>query len=687
MSRADQQFKFLQTIYGKEQEGFIFLAWRDPKAWHVIHTKSGSRTEEGLEIDAFEWGENRNPQAIRKFLRRHEKHDIYFTPCLFKYDERTKEGAYARQRVLYADLDEVDPRQIQKELKPSIAWRTSTSRYQCIWQLDDWYDSTEELNQRLNYFVGADNNGWALNKYLRMPWCLNSKPGRPQEYGDMEFVRRRAFSYAEVDKLVPPLGELRAPVIREVNAADIEDIDRKTVWRNVRDEVSTQVRDWVIRKEAPTQDEDRSKTLRQIELELAAAGLDAAEIVSITRGTVWNKFRGRRNELHELGKRAAEAVEVKRPSTDMEDVKIRSIWDVSTTPLEPVGLGLYKGAVTVLLGHEGSLKSTACYMIAKAFATGTDWDPIIPAGPRKHVVIIESEPNMSQQRLKAYGAKPGDPISIFTDKDANGFPEFPDAKAMEELRNARPDLVIVDVWADTVKPDLQLSRGEHGIAAMKPWVQFAKERECPVLLVAHTNRNAAQSTESRDMYGLTSALRKKARATLIAFTDDESGKWHVGLDKTNLESTEQKNKTYVFGVVSKDSGIKFASGKPIEFPHLVFEEEQDRHIYLAFRESKGENIPRISNKRITARDVLTKVLGDGRLPRSQAIEKAQEWGEILGIEVKERALQYAWEQIGKDGMRGQKRYTKPKSEGGELFWSLSGFENLHPDYVSDDEEG
>src|ERR1700748_2625074 len=52
--------------------------------------------------------------------------DLYFTPCLFT-DPRAKKEFALPSRILYADLDEVDPRKLT--IPASLAWETSPGKF------------------------------------------------------------------------------------------------------------------------------------------------------------------------------------------------------------------------------------------------------------------------------------------------------------------------------------------------------------------------------------------------------------------------------------------------------------------------------------------------------------------------------------------------------------------------------
>jgi hypothetical protein len=66
--------------------------------------------------------------------------------------------------------------------------------------------------------------------------------------------------------------------------------------------------------------------------------------------------------------------------------------------------------------------------------------------------------------------------------------------------------------------------------ALHPWKELATTTDAAVLLIVHTNR--VVSPNARDRYGTTIELRKKARMTLYAQSDDD-GRLIVGPEKSN----------------------------------------------------------------------------------------------------------------------------------------------------------
>jgi hypothetical protein len=127
---------------------------------------------------AFRWPNDR--AEIIKHLETHlgNRSRRLLVPESFEFPNRRSDLAMD-EHALWADLDEVDPREI-RDYPPTIAWQTSPGRYQALWLADEgdfqgasWPGNE---NQRLTYLLGADPSGWDTTQLLRLPEWPNHKP-------------------------------------------------------------------------------------------------------------------------------------------------------------------------------------------------------------------------------------------------------------------------------------------------------------------------------------------------------------------------------------------------------------------------------------------------------------------------------------------------------------------------------
>ena len=141
---------------GDANTRMIFDLWRgQPGKFFCIATKG----EAGWRNHFFTRAEFKD---IDEFLAEHDEEDLYWCPHGFIRRSRLAEHA-CESNLLWADLDMVDPRKL--ELKPTIAWETSSRRYAALWKLDA--EPSRGLRKRFNDAIGPDTGGWCLSKVLR----------------------------------------------------------------------------------------------------------------------------------------------------------------------------------------------------------------------------------------------------------------------------------------------------------------------------------------------------------------------------------------------------------------------------------------------------------------------------------------------------------------------------------------
>jgi hypothetical protein len=182
---------------------------RQPGKWFCLSTKEGNRWRDHFE---------RSEVDLTEFAREHRRANVYFCPHGFAQPRRIKANAVL-PKVLWADLDEVDPRTCG--VPPTIAIRSSPGRYVGLWRTDRVV--TEELNKRLTYALDADKGGWDLTQVLRLPGTINYK------YNPPALVRLLwddgpIWRVADLERMLPKLVSTRRA--NGHTAADIGGFDR-----------------------------------------------------------------------------------------------------------------------------------------------------------------------------------------------------------------------------------------------------------------------------------------------------------------------------------------------------------------------------------------------------------------------------------------------------------------------------
>lgn len=234
---------------------------------------------------------------------------------------------------------------------------------------------------------------------------------------------------------------------------------------------------------------------------------------------------------------------------------------------------LPRAAISLLVGAEGIGKSLLWGWIVAAITTGKALPEFgIPPRDPDHVILICTEDDWSttvRPRLEVAGADLEKVSVICTEKDGSGAPVFP--RDMNIIRDSgiRPAIIVVDAWLDTVHGSMNVRDPQQARQALHPWREIATTTDAAVLLLCHTNRVA--SPNARDRYGATGELRKKARMTLYAQTDDE-GHLLVGPEKSNLSAPIPASMFTITGV-QYFAPTEESDGK---VPRLTYAGDSDR---------------------------------------------------------------------------------------------------------------
>ena len=273
-----------------EEEGYVFLPYKTGSRW--------------VESEAYNWPGD--AQKIEDHVERHgDQHDQYYCPNLFSKPERRREYV-KKPKWLYADLDSVDPRKI--DLKPNLAVQSSPGRHQGLWRLARPLtpEKHETYNRRLTYAIGADKGGWDLTQVLRVPGTRNHKyPGKVKvrlrwsSNGKFTLVKIRSY----LDGIERNLADVQILDATDLLLpAESADSIRKRIWKAL----DIRARELLGTTETPGIG-DRSDRLWELECRLLEAGLDPEEVFVVVKGSVWNKFEGRRDSDVQLWREVQKA--------------------------------------------------------------------------------------------------------------------------------------------------------------------------------------------------------------------------------------------------------------------------------------------------------------------------------------------------------------------------------------------
>lgn len=308
-----KQLAILRKIWGGNSEGYVFMPWIPGS----LKTKEERRAKGSWKEVHFKWPQQ--SKEILAHLNKHEADDLYFCPNLFEQPYRTDECLDPNQRVLYADLDSVNPHTIETDYKPTMAWASSDNSYQAVWllsQVEIGISDEGNENHRLTAYLGADKGGWDITQLLRVPGRKNWKPGKKGQQGELLWDNGPRYDLSYFDNL--PEIAMVSKDVEDLDESLLNTLNRQDIWRRVRLKVSGRCRDYFsMRTEEAARDaahllgEGMSGLMWYVERELADAGCSVAEIICLVRTMPFNKFKGRHDELTRLKAEANKAIQEK----------------------------------------------------------------------------------------------------------------------------------------------------------------------------------------------------------------------------------------------------------------------------------------------------------------------------------------------------------------------------------------
>lgn len=427
---TEQQLAVISRAWGK-QSGWCFFPWIKGAA-----SSREERIKSYSEGPAFMWP--RDKAKILAHMTSHTTDDLYWCPSLFEKPQRKMELAMD-EHALWADLDEIDPRDIP-DYPPTIAWETSPRRYQALWIVTGGLMGASWMgneNQRLTYYLGADVSGWDTTQLLRIPGWENHKfeywkNGSKSVSGKLLWKNGRRWLSDDFSDLPEVRG---STAVEHVVEEEVERVDRHEVWGRVRLKVSKRVRELVGAKEASG---DRSEILWSIERDLADAGCTPVEIVAVVRALVWNKYVGRQDELKRLTIEASRAVEVREvKSENLEEISdevkppVQSLWAILANVKQPewlVANVLTVGACGFIAGQPKNFKSWVALDLALSVSTGLPFLDHFPVRRQGPVLLIQEEDSapMVKSRVQAvWPSKVADKIRLGSDGELEWHPPDP----------------------------------------------------------------------------------------------------------------------------------------------------------------------------------------------------------------------------------------------------------------------
>lgn len=578
----EQQLQVLSRIWGNDRKGSVFLPYINGTC-----KDKDERRKSFHEGRAFQWPRER--QAILSHLEVHREDDLYFAPNLFDGKRRIEQNV-SPEKVLYADLDPVDPDALG-ELRPTIAWESSPGHYQAVWVLDRERTGASwpgKENHRLTVALEADPSGWDATQLLRVPGRANFKP----EYKDKNNgkpVRGRGLLWSDGPRYIwddfddlPEVGAVVGDDVEMIDEEIIDSVDRHEVWARVRLKVSHRCREYLALKTDPV-GADRDQVLWQIERDLADAGCTLIEIVAIVRPSVWNKYRGRNDELKRLKIEAAKAINA-RPDTleEVEQPKPNLLW-LSEVIKNPIPRPKWlvrdiwtRGGCGFIAGAPKSYKSWMALDMALSVSTGTNFlnQPQFRITKQESVLYLQEEDDLrlvmdrlanileskSPERFYAGtmaivggdtqvgmkmsvppSARSGDvlwapptgavPLALHVQTGFIASDPGWQAWLDEAILEGKFGMVVIDTLG-TVAGEVDTDKtGEMMNKILKPLKQLANKHDCAILIVHHNKKSATDGKGPRAGNDMLGAVGMHAWVDCAVYARSKDGKGEIAVER------------------------------------------------------------------------------------------------------------------------------------------------------------
>lgn len=499
----------------------------------------------------FDPSSSKQIHEIRKTLKSMEDlpGDLYWCPNVFKGPHRRRE--YVPQgEFLYADLDAVNPEEIDEHLRPTIAWKSSEHRYQALWELEEPLRAhqLEEINRRLTYTLQADKSGWDLTQVLRIPGTMNYKY-QPPEKGVLLWDDGPVY---KLDDLLPYLTEEEANLISEGQ--------RMATFVRLLGKYKSKIPHKIYQllqyppKEVNKKVGKRSDILWSIEHELIKARIPLDDIVELIRLSAWNKYKGRKDEQKRIytevskiyeavvagetpGKPPTEEISVElldftpvvKPISEYESQEIRWLW----YPYIP------KGGITILDGDPGVGKTYLSLALVAHLSSGRPLpgeveikDGSQGTSPRKPEKVLymtaEDDPGLTlRPRLELMDANLHNILicegTLAEDGNTVEPLDFSTTEGLETLaalcEKYKPTLIIIDPFVAFIGRT-DINKANEVRPVMTPLNLLARKYDVAILLVRHLTKGARERIIYRGMG--TIDIIAAARSSLLVATDPDT---------------------------------------------------------------------------------------------------------------------------------------------------------------------
>lgn len=534
--------------------------------------------------------------AVKQFIEDNQDKDIYFCPHGFKADRRIKENAVL-PRLLWSDMDEVDPRTIK--LKPTIAFESSPGRFVGLWQIDQPMD--EKLNRRLSYAIGADKSGWDLTQVLRVPGTKNYK------YSSLPTVKVMwmdgpEYTVEQLDRKMPK--DKKA----ETNA---ETSDAAEVYKKYQKKLPMWLRRELINGKPKSG--KRSEMIWKIQQTLIELGVDADDAFVLVKASPWNKFAGRNSEdeqlRRELDKVINQHMNAAKPVVGEEDEDelnegqmFVSMADVVEEDVDWIVYPyLARGEVSIVEGDPGLGKSYLVQMWGLNICDGIRSPSVKsmkqPVGKVVYFDVENSASTVNKKRLHTNGLE--NMANFFQCEEMFSISDEDYEEVIEEwFTKTKPTIAVFDT-INTYLGGADAFKGHEVSVVINLFKKLAVRHNCAVVILRHLTKSGKERALYRGQGSI--AFVGTARIVMMVGVHPEEPETRVlTVSKCNICKMPQKALTFTIQGIPDTLKHKDLS-KFIWGEHIDMDSDD-----LVAAPKKSED-----NKKDGCKEWLDEVLDDG----------------------------------------------------------------------------
>ena len=378
-----EPIKFLTKIFSQQCEpgDYVILAARNEKFWKDIPIRFGPRIKESLE------------DVFKKYPP--ERYDLYWSPMPYSKPQRQNRFSLDT-KFLAQDIDECeDPSSITP--KPSYLWESSPNKYQGLWELDRYIGEGEytPLNKSLAEHIGCDDCFDFAHVY-RIPGTVNHKYKNSPRVGIPKFTKaiyKPKYIRKEVggvSRSTPKVDEPKG----DHSSREGQSLTERKIYAKYQ--IPKRVRDTLALESL--QGVDRSSTIWYVEKSLYELGMTPQEIILLVKNSVFNKYRGRRDEDQRLQRELEKIISNGLPEpgeTDQANLSTSSYGEVmgNCNTFEGWMVKGFWGRRShgIVAGMPKCFKSTLVHDLIISVASGAPFLNKFPVEESGPVLVIQNE--------------------------------------------------------------------------------------------------------------------------------------------------------------------------------------------------------------------------------------------------------------------------------------------------------